>query len=327
MIGPINLRTKRSALLLVRTPLQAWIAEQVLRAEAVTNYDFVYFTHNDSGEDRYYFNRLSANADHAQYCYAPTRRFDILGHLDFYWQTRKWHYDLGHEITLMGSIDSHLINSISRQQVTSELITFDDGLANILPSDRYCKDNTSWRSRIYRKFLGASDLASTRDRIAHHYTLYEKFDNIVESGRLKALSGWNFNGQSRRIEKDVGTLQPIKTYFIGQPFEEAMSAEHVNIFENYVKTLGIDVYVRHPRERQPLDIGVPFLEKLGEIAENAILRDAKNCEIHIFGWFSTVLFNLNFMASQRTMILMHADPVSSQMAKMARKVGCEVILL
>lgn len=327
MINSINRRAKRSALLLVRTPLQAWIAEQVLRAEAVTSYDFIYFTHNDSSEDRHYFNRLSASADHAQYCYAPTRRFDIFGNLDFYWQTKKWHHDLGHEITLMASIDSHLINAISKQQVTSELITFDDGLANILPSDRYSKDNISWRSRIYRKFLGASDLAITKHRIAYHYTLYEKFDNIVESGRLKLLSGWNFNGQSRNIEKDVGALQPIKTYFIGQPFEEAMSAEHVNILENYVKTLGIDIYVRHPREVQPLDIRVPFLEKADDIAENAILRDAKNCEIHIFGWFSTVLFNLNLMAIQRTMILMQADPVSSNMAEMARKVGCEVILL
>ena len=85
-----RVQCRRSALLLVRTPLQAWISGQVLQAEGVGRYDLAYFTHNDSSEDQHYFGELAAGADQAQYCHAPVRRYDILGHLDFHRQTASW---------------------------------------------------------------------------------------------------------------------------------------------------------------------------------------------------------------------------------------------
>lgn len=314
--------SKRSALLLVHTPLQAWIAEQVLRDEEVSNYDLVYFTQNDASEDRHYFDRLSTKADNAQYCFASKRRFDIFYHLDFRRQAKSWYHDQGHDLTMLASLDAHVVNAISNRQMTSELVTFDDGLANITLSDPYHVDRIPWRTRLYRKLLGASDLASIKNRIARHYTLYAQFENIVEPSRLKTLQGWS---------RDQGVLNhsvgATKTYFLGQPLEEVMSDEDIKTFENYVKTLGIDVYVRHPREASFLDIGAPYLDKAGAIAEDAIVRDAGNCQVHVIGWFSTALFNLGAVVQRRTVLLMPGHPESSRMADMARKVGCEVVFL
>lgn len=314
--------SKRSALLLLHTPLQAWIAEQVLRDEAVSNYDLVYFTQNNSSEDRYYFGRLSTKADNAKYCFAPKRQFDIFCHLDFRRQAKSWYQDKGHDLTVIASIDAHVGIAISNRQMTSELVTFDDGLANITLSDPYHVDRIPWRSRLYRKLLGASDLLTIKNRIARHYTLYPQFENIVEPSRLKTLQGWS---------RDQGVHSPrvgaTKTYFLGQPFKEVMSATDINTLEKYIKTLGIDIYVRHPRENSPLELSSPYLDKKGRIAEDAIVHDAGNCQVHVIGWFSTALFNLGAVAQRRTALLLRKHPESSRMADMARKVGCEVVFL
>lgn len=312
---------KRTALLLIRTPLQAWIAEQTLRAETVSHYDIVYFTHNNSSEDRYYFKRLALRAENSQYCYAPARHFDILGHLDFRRQANIWYRDKKRDLILFASIDSHVMNAISRCQIGSKLITFDDGLGNIFPSDRYCLDNISWRSRIYRKLLGASDLKCTKARIVRHYTLYSEFANIVDPGRLRRLHGWS------PYEIAAESLVAIKTYFLGQPFEEVLSPAQIGALVAHLKTMAVDFYVRHPRERKLLDIGATCLDKQGRIAEDAIVSHAGTAGVHLVGWFSTVLFNLGEVAQRRTMLLLNSDPGTPRMAEMARQAGCEVVIL
>lgn len=316
-----QLSAQRSALLLLRTPFHAWVAQQVLRAEAVTRFDLVYFTQNDSPEDRFYFKQLAAVARNAQYCHAPVRRFDILSHLDFHRQTRRWHVDHGHDLTLMASINSHVLNAIASHQANSQWVTFDDGLANIMPTGMYQMDNLSWRNRLYRQCLGASDLARTKARIARHYTLYGEFGNIVDPGRLRRLQGWS------RDELAAENLGATKTYFLGQPFQEVLSPAQIGALAAHLKTMAIDFYVRHPRERKLLDIGAPCLDKQGRIAEDAIVSHAGTAAVHLVGWFSTVLFNLGEVAQRRTMLLLNSDPGTPRMAEMARQAGCEVVIL
>lgn len=53
---------KRSALLLLRTPFQAWFAELALSAESIFDCEVIYFTQNDSTQDRNYYKKLSSNA-------------------------------------------------------------------------------------------------------------------------------------------------------------------------------------------------------------------------------------------------------------------------
>jgi hypothetical protein len=316
-----QLSAQRSALLLLRTPFHAWVAQQVLRAEGVARFDLVYFTQNDSAEDRHYFKQLSTAAQNAQYCYAPARRFDILGHVDFHRQTRPWHADQGHDLTLLASINSPVLNAIASRQANSEWVTFDDGLANIMPTGMYQMDNASWRNRFYRGCLGATALACTKARIARHYTLYGAFSNIVEPGRLRRLQGWSRAGVA------TGGSDATKTYFLGQPFQEVLSPLQIGALETHLRTMAIDFYVRHPRERKILDIGAPFLDKQGHIAEDAIVRHAGRAAVHLVGWFSTVLFNLGNVAQRRTMLLLGTDPGTPRMAEMARKAGCEVVIL
>jgi hypothetical protein len=163
-------------------------------------------------------------------------------------------------------------------------------------------------------------LASIKNRIARHYTLYPEFDNIVEPERLRNLDGWSQAGS----KSSGGNM---RTYFVGQPFEEAMEPDQIRLLEAYVRTLDVDFYVKHPRERRLLDIGAPLLCKGGRIAEDAIAHDAGAQPIHVIGWFSTVLFNLGRLAQRRTVLLPSAHPDLSQMTERAQRAGCETVLL
>lgn len=310
---------KRSALLLLRTPFQAWVAERVMRAENISDYELVYFTQNDSIEDRRYFKTLSSGAIRSQYCFSPIRRFDILGHLDFRLKAESWFRDKGHTVTLLSSIDSFVPNAIACRQ-SGELVTFDDGTANFNERGAYHVDGLNWRGKIYRHLFGAADLVTMKRRIVRHYTLYPQFSNIVDQVRMRTLDGWSpaVGGESQ---------DSLRTYFLGQPFQEVLSPAQISALESHLKTMAVDFYVRHPRERKLLDIGAPCLDKQGRIAEDAIVSHAGTAAVHLVGWFSTVLFNLGEVAQRRTMLLLNSDPGTPRMAEMARQAGCEVVIL
>jgi N-acetyllactosaminide alpha-2,3-sialyltransferase len=312
---------EKSALLLIRTPLQAWIAKRVLKAESVRSYDLVYFTHNDSYEDLHYFKELANEANRTQYCYAPVKRYDIFNHLDFYSQTASWRQQRKFHIVCLASIDSPVINALAAFHATSECVTFDDGLANIMLSGAYYRDAVSLRLRLYKRFFGATDLSSIKSRIIRHYTIYPGFQNIVEKSHLRYLDGFCHE------QNQPSSLSVFKTYFIGQPFEEALCPDQIVSLKVYLRGLDIDYYVRHPREQSILNIGVPVLDKHGLIAEDAILRHAQGHPIHLVGWFSTALFNMAAIAQRRTMLLIKSDPNSEHMATLARQAGCEIVFI
>lgn len=308
-----------SALLLIRTPFQAWQVTNILKSESVKTYDILYFTHNDSREDQFYFRRLSEKSRTAKYCHAPVRRYDILGHLQWYLQTRKWMSGMRYDLVVLASIDSHVINAIASRQGHAALVTFDDGTANIYRSSNYFIDRLAGRAGIYRHLLGASDLENLKARIVRHYTMYPGFANIVEPERLCSIPGL-----LRQRDLEGGK---IRTYFVGQPFREMFDAVFVKALQEHVRQLPIDAYVRHPRETEPLDIGVPFLDKAGLIAEEAILRDAGNCGISLVGGFSSVMFNLAGVARNMTGILPKRDPRKVELGNLLEQTGGEVFYL
>ncbi len=224
---------------------------------------------------------------------------------------------------MLASIDAFIPNAIAFNQ-SGELVTFDDGTGNFNKSSIYYIDYFGWRAKIYRYIFGTANLSKVKKRIARHYTLYPNFKNIVESARLRSLPKWPI--------KDINSLdkfdyQSPKIYFIGEPFGEDLTPEHIRTLESYLRTIDIHFYVRHPREQHILNIGVPDLDKHGLIAEDAIQRHAQSHPIHLVGWFSTVLFNMAAIAQRRTMLLFKSDPNTEHMATLAHQAGCEIVLI
>jgi N-acetyllactosaminide alpha-2,3-sialyltransferase len=308
-----------TAVALARTPLQAFLLDDVLEKEAVGAYAVLYFTQNDAAEDRHYFARLARRASRALYCHAPPRRFDVLGYAHFLFQARAWLRDHCCDLTLLASIDNYVLNAIASRQRRSELVTFDDGTANFFRSGNYHLDRVNRRGHFYRRLLGGRNLDDLKRTIARHYTLHPHLANIVPAERLRPLAGWARGDRCSGAE--------VRRIFIGAPFEEVMTPAQLVRFERYLRLQHWDCYLRHPRERRVLDIGAPLLDKRGRIAEEALMEAAAGCRLQLVGWFSTVMVNLSSLVEKCTVVLFAESRGTEEQAELARLVGCDVVLL
>jgi N-acetyllactosaminide alpha-2,3-sialyltransferase len=310
-----------SATLLLRTPFQAWLAQLVLEQEQVQRYDVLYLTQNNSAEDRRYFEVLAHAAQRSDYCYVPALRPDILNHLVWRLQVHHWFRDRRHDLVLLASIDSFVINAIAMRQ-SSTLVTFDDGMANLQRSSSYRRELLGSRGRWYRRLFGAQDLISTQRRIKRHYTIYPGFENIVPATRVCALRGWG-----AQEPKHTTAGLPVTTFFIGQPLGEALTPAQITALTRYLCSQSIDWYVRHPRESAPLPLGRPLLEKNGLIAEDAILSHSMGRSVHLLSWFSSVSINLARVVERSTVVLFRHDSRFAEQQEIAQRAGCSVVVL
>ena len=307
-----------SSLIIIRTPFQAFLISKIIELEKIDSFDLIYFTQNDSKEDRYYFQLLSLRSRDSQYYYSKPRRPSILSSFIFKFRTLDWYNNIYTNI-LCASIDAYYITSIIKNYPTVRLITFDDGAANIYEDDTYHKESRLLRHKVYRFLLKSPSLSEIKSRIDYHYTVYEGIPNIVPTNKLIHLKDV-FN---RKVN---GKTKGSKTYFIGAPFEEVMTKQQISRFTSLVNMLNVDLYVKHPRETRKLDIHAPHLEKNGRIAEEAIINDARNRDIILVGWFSSVLLNMGDLCQKRTVLLPKDSENKEKLAKLSKDAGCEVIL-
>lgn len=305
-------------LLIIRTPFQAWFVEQILQEERVEQFDIIYITQNNSEEDRYYYGQLKSKAMNGSYIFVKKQKFDVLNTIFLRIKLRRWYKSGSYNKIIYASITALVPNSLVANFPSSELITFDDGAANIVVSDEYHVESKSRRYLLYRYLLGASPINDIKSRISRHYTLYSDFKNIVDARRLIHLDSWNSKSN---------TKSNTKNYFIGSPFEEIMNENQILRLKNYVKKLNIDSYVTHPRERKRLDIDVDVLNKQGRIAEDAIISDAGDRPIGLVGWFSTVMLNLGAVCESRIVLLPKDSPKTPELFELSKKAGCTPILI
>lgn len=314
----ITTKTDES-LVLVRTPFQAWLVEKVMEAEKVTAYDLLYFTQNNSPEDRFYYRRLAANARSAKFVFVPRQARDLLNHVLF--ASRAWPFVFRNRYnsTIISSIDAYALNAVATRSAAGKLVTFDDGTANYNQAGIYFNESSSIRGSLYRYLFRAKSITATREKIVRHYTIQPEFQNIVDNGRLRAIVGW---GKSTKRQDE--STHP-KTYFIGAPFHEVFDQRQIDILEAHAKMIGVDVYVRHPRELETLNLVVPLLDKHGKIAEEAILDDAAGRPIVLIGFLSSVMFNLAACAHRRIILVPSGSERHSALSELAYKSGCELV--
>src|SRR5699024_7807249 len=118
-----------------------------------------------------------------------------------------------------------------------------------------------------------------KERIERHYSLHPELGNIVPPNKVKPIKGFEYS-----VSDNEGGI----VYFIGQPLQSSLSSEQLARLRNYLETLKLDFYVKHPREKEDLLVdGVPLLDKKGHIAEEAILSHAGHKNIYLVGGFST----------------------------------------
>lgn len=311
-------KNKQKSLLVIRTPFQAWLVKKIIVQENIKIYDIIYFTHNNSDEDKFYYNVLSSHAKFSCYLFVKPRRRDVLTQAQLRYEARKWFSGGFYDKVFISSISSFLANSLANHFRSAKIITFDDGAANIFSNGIFFNEPTGLKNYLYRKVFRVASLSDFKSKISYHYTIYPDHDNIVESGKVVSLdSGW--------LSERAKNCERAKVYFIGAPFHEVFNSDQIKSIVVYLQSIEVDYYVRHPRENEPLSSNIPFLEKRGKIAEEAIIDDADGRPVVLIGFLSTVMFNLAECAQRRVILVPEDTEKYSILIKLAHKSGCEIV--
>lgn len=311
-------------LLIVRTPFQAWFCLQLIDHLGIINYDLLYITHNNSEEDRSYFSRLSSSATISEYVYLPPARFDLFTHIKLRLRVRSWFCDCDYKNIYVASINSLVINALICRFSFSNLYTFDDGAANLVKGGSYYIDPSTKRMTVYRILFKGLAVEKVRKRISRHYSLYKGFCNIVEESRITYLDGWR--SEYQRAPDITSPRERTKRYFIGAPFEEVMSGQEIERMIDLMLAVGIDGYIKHPREKKELPIGGIILDKGGRIAEEVILEDSVGCAVELYGFLSSVMMNLQGVSEKRVVFLPGHHKLTG-VGELARESGCQEVYL
>lgn len=305
---------KPPCLVLLASPLQSYLVSEVLLAEGCASFDLVYFSTHDSPEDRTYFNRLADQAIKAHFLHVKPKLFFILDLLGFLLKTKQLRLERAYEFALFANLKTESIAKLAEARA-KKFITFDDGVGNINTEGGFHRDDLPRRRKIYRRLLRVPDLEKVKSKIVRHYTPHMQFANVVEPTRLRPLEGLR-----RGRGQPDGQLK--KTYFIGQPAYIGLPID-LEATRKFLRAYSIDYYVKHPRESAPLELGLPLLEKAGMIAEEAITMDADGRGIHLIGWPSSTMFNMDWV-DRRTVLVPIGTNGFGALAKLASESGCQV---
>lgn len=310
-------------LLIVRTPFQAWLCLKLIDQLKIENYDLIYISHNDSEEDRFYFNRLSSFSSSSDYVYVRPARFDVVTHFLLRVRIWRWFHRRSYRNIYVASIDSLIINALVCRIFSATLNTFDDGVANLVKDDSLYIGLSKGRVVLYRVIFGAQSVSKIRKRIRWHYSIYAGYENIVPSERVKHFEAW--------IRKpDTGLDCPekrnLKRYFIGAPFKEVMSSEEIKKMIEFMAEVNLDGYIKHPREDVPLPINCVIIEKRGRLAEEIIFEQSNECVVELYGFFSSTMINLKDYAEKRVVFLSGKHKLTG-IGELARESGCQEIYL
>lgn len=309
-----------STLVIARTPLQAWIAQTIVHDEHLRPFDLVYITHEDSSEDRRLYDRLEALSRESYYIFERYKVFDFINHLSVFRRLPRSIFTDTYEIILMASIDAPVPSSIISRNKSANLMTFDDGIANIVTSGIYQSNSLSMRQKLLRLALSAPSMKELKRRIVRHYSLFPGLPNIVEPFRVTSVNLLRGN------QPISNGLKPIK-YFIGQPLHGIFTREQIKKISIYLNLLDIDFYVRHPREMGYPLIDVPLMDKKGLLAEEAILLNSGNRPTEIYTCFSAAAFILRAYVCKSILIIPDDFRLSSDIASAANSLGVQVVNL
>lgn len=306
-----------TALLLIRTPLQARIALEILSRGNIADYELLYFSQHGASADSVAFQSLAGSSRRAIFIRAPAKAGYVRRTASFARQSRRATRGRRYNLTIFASLDEFVFSSLAVRK-KGRVITFDDGFANLNYSGSFYRESLSRRAETYRFLLGAPRLQELKRNIWVHYTIFPNCENVVERGRLREITIWQ-----PPVSKVL--TRRCKKYFVGQPFAKYLDRDEVDMVRTIAEGFFPDFYLTHPMEVEPLLPKVPLMETRGLLAEDAILREVSSSAVHVIGGVSTVLFNLAILGIRVTMI----SPkflLRDETLRVAERLGVEVLL-
>ena len=283
-------------LIIATTPLQAKIANYIQNLYSEEKFLKVYLTPVMNERQEYYsrdFDLVFHGGDEMAYDQALnqcTKEYDKI----FY-----------------ASFDNQFILDIVARSKYKQLMSFDDGYADIYPKGMYAQPLNNMQVGKYG--LTRDDLINNTEK---HYTLYDSDFHVVAKEKLVHLE--NF------FKLDIDPVNNGKTakVLLGQNFSEEDESISVNFITIYAKALNVDYYVPHPKEKFKIDNVKYLVTPL--IFEDALVELFKEYEfVEVYHFTSSV--SLHLKNTKNVVVKGIEVAYYNDRQKELRRLGCEFI--
>lgn len=280
--------TKKRSLILCATPFQILIAEKIIKQNPDSDFDLILtFNKNENRQKfEYYFNRIKHLCKKALFWEYKAKisnliKFKIKIHIDGFNEE----YD---ELYLSNVHRAHFQLLVS-YNIDSKIFTFDDGLANILPSSKLYIDNElDIVRRSIWKVLGIHvSSEDIKNKSSTHLTVYKNIPNIINNTSFIDL-------YDRNLTDALDENQEIIKIYLGQPLNEVGKAFEKTNIKKIFDSLGIQKYFPHPREKtiSIKDIEIIKTKLIFEDYIIELLNSDSNICIEVYSFFSSAIINI-----------------------------------
>ena len=283
-------------LIIATTPLQAKIANYIQNLYSEEKFLNVYLTSVMNERQEYYscdFDLVFHGGDEMTYDHVLnqcTKEYDKI----FY-----------------ASFDNPLILDIVARSKHKQLMSFDDGYADIYPKGMYALPLNS--KQVGKYGLTRDDLINNTEK---HYTLYDSDFHVVTKAKLVYLEDF--------FKIDIEPVKNGKTakVLLGQNFSEEDDSISLNFITTYAKALNVDYYVPHPKEKFKIDNVKYLVTPL--IFEDALVELFKEYEfVEIYHFTSSVCLHLK--NTKNVVVKGITVPYYNDRQNELRRLGCEFV--
>lgn len=271
------------------TPLQVLIALQAIKKENIdfNTIKFVYFSSIADDKHRKYYNLIAHRVSESKFI-TDTYSLKLLCWLKK--EFKKTRYDK----ILLASLDDSITHYLLSYVGFKELVTFDDGLGNILKTGSYFVPHPrkTIKKRIFTLvhfLLGRRYYLDTlKSKSNRHYTIYSDFENCVSNAIPITLFEFPDASSIKKNSVDI---------FLGTVYKEIVTSgdEHELKLDllSYIKTKSPGVrYIPHPRARDSEFSDFEFITD--NIAEETVLEFLNaGFVVNLYGFASSCQFNLS----------------------------------
>tara|TARA_Y100001970_G_scaffold294294_1_gene449939 strand:+ start:8078 stop:9010 length:933 start_codon:yes stop_codon:yes gene_type:complete len=267
------------------TPLECLIAKKIINNNFNKNQCELFFFNSISNDIiKHYYEDLGLNCYKSKF-YLLNKRFPR-----YIFDIKNFFKNKKYENVYVSALDSVIIHIALSRIKYKNLITFDDGLGNILKDGIYHKKRKHPFHKRFLYFLLGNRFSTSKiiKSSKVHYTIFKEFENVVSKKPIyiKLFDFKNINKNKKECNVILGTV--FSEYY--KKIDKKIS---ISKFQKFVSNFkNITFYIKHPREEDLIIENIQKIEK-NKIAEEIIAELFKEFEfINLYGFMSTTQFNL-----------------------------------
>ncbi|HFU3723412.1 TPA: glycosyltransferase family 52 [Streptococcus suis] len=270
-------KIKNQSLIICSTPYQIFLIEQIVR-ENIDEQFILLYNGMENEKSRFYFDNLSKKCV-ASYFFNCSSFFDYLITYKKFTKLNHFNFSKIYCASLHKLEVQYLVNYF----IESDVITYDDGLANILYNSSLFFDTDEYKGlnavkiRIKSLLFGTNlSMRSIKNRAIKHFSVYNHKENIIKNVSLIEFPN-NYVKNSP---------QYVKAILLGQPFISETNGIFLKIQSKFDN---LPAYFPHPRET---NIPENFeIIKSNYLVEDYLLQNSDTF-FYVYTFVSTAAVNI-----------------------------------